>query len=235
MGLAVKLYFIISIDEKFIVRIIDNFYTGRVSSMTNVRIGTFSILAISPDSKLMGVAVASGSKFVRDRVPHAKPGVGVIATQAYTNVAYGIKGLELLTKGSSPEEVLDRLLMDDHEKELRQVAIMDFKRRKAVFTGSKVSEWRGEIACEDCVVIGNLLAGKEVLISMVEEFEGSSGELAWRMVNALEAGRRSGGDRRGEKSAAIIVVSAKKVEVNLRADMHENPVEELRHRLKVRR
>jgi len=203
--------------------------------MKKARTGTFSILAISPDSKLMGVAVASGSTFVGDRVPHAKPGVGVIATQAYTNVAYGIKGLELLAKGLLPKEALDRLLMNDPEKELRQVAIMDFKGRRAVFTGSKVSEWCGEIVCDDCIVIGNLLAGKEVLSSMVEEFEGSSGELAWRMVNALEAGRRSGGDRRGEKSAAIIVVSTEKVEVNLRADMHKNPVKELCHRLKARR
>lgn len=75
--------------------------------MKNPLTGTFSILTISPDSRLMGVAVASGSTSVGDRVPHAKPGVGVIATQAYTNVAYGIKGLELLAKGLSPKEAFD--------------------------------------------------------------------------------------------------------------------------------
>jgi len=96
--------------------------------------GTFSILAISSDSRLIGVAVASGSTSAGDRVPHAKPRLGVIATQAYTNVAYGIKGLELLANGLSPKGVLDRLLMEDSGRELRQVAIMDFKRRKAVFT-----------------------------------------------------------------------------------------------------
>ena len=72
---------------------------GVINLMERRKTGTFSILAISPDSKLMGVAVASGSTSVGDRVPHARPGVGVIATQAYTNVAYGINGLELLTKG----------------------------------------------------------------------------------------------------------------------------------------
>lgn len=93
-------------------------------------IGTFSILAISFDSKVMGVAVASGSTSVGDMVPHAKPGVGVIATQAYTNVAYGIKGLELLRKGLAPTKALNRLLMKDPEKELRQVAIMDSRRKR---------------------------------------------------------------------------------------------------------
>jgi uncharacterized Ntn-hydrolase superfamily protein len=200
--------------------------------MKDFEIGTFSILAISPDSKFMGVAVASGSASVGTRVPHAKPGVGVIATQAYTNVAYGIKGLELLTKGLSPKEALDRLLMEDSERELRQVAIMDFKRRKTVFTGARAPEWHGEIIGEDYIAIGNLLIGKKVLNSMAKEFESSSGNLAWRMAEALKAGSNSGGDKRGEKSAALIIVSSEKVEIMLRVDIHKNPIEELCYRLK---
>jgi uncharacterized Ntn-hydrolase superfamily protein len=193
--------------------------------------GTFSILAISPDSKLMGVAVASGSTSVGDRVPHAKPGVGVIATQAYTNVAYGIQGLKLLAKGLSPKEALDRLLMEDPELELRQVAVMDFKRRKAVFTGAKAPEFRGEIVGEDYVVVGNLLSEKEVASSMAKEFECSCGDLAWRMTKALKAGSESGGDRRGEKSATLIVVGTEKVEVEIKVDKHVNPIEELFRKL----
>lgn len=193
--------------------------------------GTFSILAMSPSSKLMGVAVASGSTSVGDRVPHAKPGVAVIATQAYTNVAYGTKGLELLANGLSPEEALDRLLMEDPERELRQVAVMDFDGRKAVFTGIKAPQFRGEIAGEDYIVAGNLLAGKEVISSIAREFEESSGGLAWRMARALKAGSESGGDRRGEKSAALILVSTEKVEVEIKIDTHVNPVEELFRRL----
>jgi uncharacterized Ntn-hydrolase superfamily protein len=150
--------------------------------------GTFSILAISPDSRLMGVAVASGSTSVGDRVPHAKPRVGVIATQAYTNVAYGIKGLELMARDLSPEQTLDRLLMEDFGRELRQVAIMDFNGRKAVFTGVNAPQFRGEIVGDSYVVVGNLLAGKKVVKSMAEEIERSSGDLARRMARALKAG-----------------------------------------------
>jgi uncharacterized Ntn-hydrolase superfamily protein len=198
--------------------------------MKKSSLGTFSILAISPDSTLMGVAVASGSTSVGDRVPHAKPGVGVIATQAYTNVTYGIKGLELLARGLSPKQILDRLLMEDPGRELRQVAIMDFKRRKAVFTGANAPEFRGEIVGESCVVFGNLLAEK-VVKSMAEEFERSSGDLAWRMARALKAGSESGGDRRGEKSAALIVVSTEKVELEIKVATHANPVGELFQKL----
>lgn len=196
--------------------------------------GTFSIVAISPNSGLMGVAVATGSTSVGDRVPHAKLGVGVVATQAYTNVMYGLKGLELMAKGLSPKEALDKLLSEDRGRELRQVAMMDVKGRKAVFTGSKVPEWYGESIGKDYVVIGNSLAGKEVVSSMAQEFEGSSGDLAWRMMKALEAGSECGGDKRGERSAALIMVGPEKVEVEIKVDMHENPIEELRRRLKSR-
>jgi len=197
------------------------------------RTGTFSILAISPESKSMGVAVASGSTSVGDRVPHAKPGVGVIATQAYTNVTYGIKGLELLAKGSSPKIILDRLLMEDPEKELRQVAIMDFKSRKAVFTGVKAPEFHGEIMGKDYIVIGNLLTGKEVVNSMAKEFKCYGGDFAWKMLKALNAGSESGGDKRGEKSAALIVVDTVKVKVEIKVDVHENPIDELCRRLRI--
>ena len=199
--------------------------------MKKSSLGTFSILAISPDSRLMGVAVASGSTSVGDRVPHAKPGVGVIATQAYTNVAYGIKGLELMANGLSPKDVLDRLLIEDLGRELRQVAIMDFNGRKAVFTGVNAPEFHGEIVGESYVVVGNLLAEKEVVKSMAEEFERSSGDLAWRMAKALKAGSESGGDRRGEKSAALIVVSTEKVEVEIKIAKHVNPIGKLFQKL----
>jgi uncharacterized Ntn-hydrolase superfamily protein len=202
---------------------------------TQGRTGTFSILAISADSRLMGVAVASGSTTVGDRVPHAKPGVGVLATQAFTNVDYGMKGLQLLTNGLLPREALDRLLMTDSRRELRQVAIMDFKRRRAIFTGAKVPYWCGEATGEDYVVIGNLLAGKDVVTRIAEEFERTSGDLALRMVRALEAGSESGGDRRGERSAALVVVCLEKVEVNIKVHKHECPIKELTRKLRAYR
>lgn len=196
--------------------------------------GTFSILAISPDSNLMGVAVASGSTYVGNRVPHAKPGIGVIATQAYTNVIYGIKGLELLMNGLTPQETLSTLLREDPERNLRQVAIMNFKKEKAVFTGADAPEYHGEIMGDDYIVIGNLLSKKEVISNMAQEFESSNGgDLAWKMVKALKAGSESGGDKRGEKSAALVMIGAEKVEVEIKIGAHKNPVEELFRKLKL--
>jgi uncharacterized Ntn-hydrolase superfamily protein len=202
------------------------------TSTTKFPSGTFSILAMSPDSNLMGVAVASGSTHVGDRVPHAKPGIGIIATQAYTNTTYGVKGLELLTHGLTPQETLNTLLEEDPERNLRQVAIMDFKRRKAVFTGANAPKYHGEIMGDDYVVIGNLLSKKEVISNMAQEFESSKGDLAWKMVKALKAGSESGGDKRGEKSAALVVIGTEKVEVEIKVDEHKNPIEELFHKLK---
>jgi uncharacterized Ntn-hydrolase superfamily protein len=204
-------------------------------SKPQASLGTFTILAISPDSNLMGVATASGSTNVGERVPHAKPGVGVIATQAYTNIAYGIKGLQLLREGLSPEQALAKLLREDSGRNMRQVAIIDFKRRKAVFTGSNVPEYWAEIMGENYIVIGNLLSTKDVVSSMAREFETSKGSLASRLVKALQAGSKSGGDKRGEKSSALLVVSGEKVEIEIKVGMHEQPIEELFRRLKSRK
>jgi uncharacterized Ntn-hydrolase superfamily protein len=198
----------------------------------NVFLGTFSILAIAPDSRSIGVAVTSGSTYVGDRVPHAKPGIGVIATQAYTNIAYGTKGLELLAKGLTPQETLKSLLAEDLEKEMRQVAIMDFKRRKATFTGANTPKYHSEVIGEDYIVIGNMLAKKEVVNNMAEQFENSSGDLALRMTKALKAGSQSGGDKRGEKSAALIVIDTEKVKVKIKVNVHRNPIAEVLRKLK---
>ncbi|MEM3550264.1 MAG: DUF1028 domain-containing protein [Candidatus Bathyarchaeia archaeon] len=194
--------------------------------------GTFSILAFSEDYKLLGVAVASGSMGVGLRVPYAKPGVGVIATQAYTNINYGIKGLKLLEKGLRPQEILRKLLAEDMEREKRQVAIIDLPGEKAVFTGVEVPIWRGQIVGKNYIVIGNFLKGEEVLESIAEEFEKSQGHLAIRLVNALKSGSESGGDRRGERSASLTIVSSKKVEISLRIDEHKDPTKQLFEELK---
>jgi uncharacterized Ntn-hydrolase superfamily protein len=202
-------------------------------SEASVFSGTFSILAISPDFKLMGVAVASGSPSVGNRVPHAKPGVGVVATQAYTNVIYGLKGLELMTQGLSPQQTLDELLREDSNSELRQVAIMDFKGRAAVFTGALVSKHHAEFVGRNCVAVGNMLSKREVISRMAEKFENTTGDLALRLADALAVGSESGGDRRGEISAALTVVSSEKTIIKIKVDMHANPVRELRNKLKL--
>ncbi len=204
-------------------------------SEASVFFGTFSILTISPDSKLMGVAVASGSPSVGDRVPHAKPGIGVVATQAHTNIIYGVKGLELMTQGLSPQQTLDKLLREDSESKLRQVAIMDFKGRTAVFTGALVSGHHAEFVGRTCVALGNMLSTREVIDRIVEKFENTNGDLALRLADALKVGSESGGDRRGEISAALTVVSSEKTIVKIKVDVHANPVRELRNKLKFQR
>jgi uncharacterized Ntn-hydrolase superfamily protein len=122
--------------------------------------------------------------------------------------------------------------MEDSDRELRQVAILDFKGRGSAFTGTRTPEFRGEIFGKDYMVIGNLLEEMEVVESMAKAYERSRGGLAWRMIRALEAGRESGGDRRGEKSAALIVVGAEKVEVRATVDEHETPIEALYRKLR---
>ena len=200
--------------------------------MKNLKTGTFSILAISSTSQSMGVAVASGSPSVGQRVPHAQPGVGVIATQAYTRVAYGIQGLNLLSQGLSPQQTLHTLLEEDPNPESRQVGIMDFQRRKADFTGSNVLPFHGEVEGENYLVLGNLLTEQEVVNGMASAFEHSSGELAWRMIRALQAGSKRGGDQRGEISAALVVVGMEEVELKISVYMHDSPIEELHRHLR---
>lgn len=192
-----------------------------------MEMGTFSILAISKDHNLIGVAVASGSAAVGSRVPYATPGVGVIATQAYTNVTYGIEGLKLLANGLAPHQALKKLLAEDPQREKRQVAIMDFAGRKAVFTGTETPKERGEIVGEDYVVIGNLLKSVKVLESMADCFKKTCGNFVLRLLEALKVGSETGGDKRGEKSAAIKVVDKTKVLLNIRIDKSISPIQEL--------
>ena len=196
-----------------------------------MEIGTFSILALSNNPPLLGIAVASGSTGVGSGVPHAKPGIGGVVTQAYTSITYGVEGLKLLELGFSPVEVLNSLLARDSEREMRQVALMDFAGRKAVFTGSMVPRFHGEIIAEDYVVIGNLLRNDRVLKCVAENFKNSRGAMARRMLEALRAGSICGGDCRGERSAAIIVVDKEHLRVNLRVDYSKNPIQELLNRL----
>jgi len=195
--------------------------------------GTFSIVATSPKSRLLGVAVASGSTAVGNRVPHIRPGVGAVATQAYTNVRYGTKGLQLMERGMSPREALDWILRKDTARDLRQVAMMDTKGNKAVFTGSRTPEWRGQKTGKDYVVIGNLLAGRKVLDRMAEEFERSEEHLVWRMMRVLSTAKESGGDRRGERSAALLMADPTSIKVDIRIDMDKEPIDALRRRMET--
>ena len=194
-------------------------------------VSTFSILAVEKRTGALGVAVATGSTYVADRVPHVEPGVGAVATQGYTRVSYGPEGLGLLRRGFPPDEALRVLLRADPGREMRQVGILDASGRGAAHTGTATPRWHGHIIEPGCIVLGNLIAGREVLEAMLEAFrahmEAGDG-LGWSLLMALEAGARAGGDLRGERSAALLVTMPRGPVLKLRADDEARPVEALK-------
>lgn len=192
------------------------------------------MVARCPRTLAIGICVASGSLAVGSAVPHLELGVGAIVVQGYTNFLHGINGLRMLREGVPPEEVVRGLLRDDPMREMRQIAIIDPLGRSAAFTGRETPEWRGHIIGRDYVAAGNLLASERVLEEMARAFEESEGEwLAERLMKALEAGEEAGGDKRGSRSAAILVAEKEPIHesrpiISLRVDFHEEPVRELR-------
>jgi len=193
---------------------------------------TFSIVARCPKTSALGVCVATAVPAVGSVVPHVEFGVGAIATQAYTNVLYGINGLKLLKMGFSPQTALEAMLKEDPEREQRQVIIIDKDGRTAAFTGKETIDWKGHLVGENYVVAGNMLVGSEVIKAMAQTFNGSKGDLSERLMKTLEAGQRAGGDKRGKKSAALLVMNQQKTKtrpfLDIRVDEHPEPVKELR-------
>ncbi len=202
---------------------------------------TFSLVAYDPEHQEWGVAVASKFLAVGSVVPWAKAGVGAIATQSHANTTYGPKGLELLSEGKSADEVIKQLTIDDMSKDVRQVGIIDAKGNAATFTGAKCMVWAGGKTGKHYACQGNILAGETVVDDMAKAFEESSGPLAWRLISALEAAEKAGGDKRGKQSAAILVVREKggysgfnDRMIDFRVDDHETPVQELARILALR-
>jgi uncharacterized Ntn-hydrolase superfamily protein len=217
------------------------FVQGQGTRDKGQEVNTFSIAAYDPDKKEWGVAVASKYLAVGSAVPFAKAGVGAIATQAFVNVTYGSRGLELLADGKTADEVLKELTEADKSKEFRQLGIIDGKGNVASFTGKKCNAWAGHKAGKHYTCQGNILKGEEVIDKMAEAFEKAEGPLAWRMMEALEAGDQAGGDKRGKQSAAILVVRAGfgpnrfgDRMIDLRVDDHKDPVPELARLLSLR-
>ena len=194
---------------------------------------TFSIVARCSKTLALGVAVSTAVPAVGSVVPHVKVNVGAIATQAQTNIAYGTDGLQLLGKGTVPEKALKKLLAKDKDRENRQVIIIDAKGRTAAFTGKETEDWKGHIIDENCVAAGNMLTGSNVIRAIRDSFKKEEGTLALRLLKALEAGQNAGGDRRGRLSAALLVadnrwIGSSRPLLDLRVDVHANPVAELR-------
>ena len=197
---------------------------------------TFSIVAydgeVSPPE--WGVAVASKFLAVGAAVPAARAGVGALATQAFANLGYRHDGLARLERGDDAEQVCAALTGADDQREHRQLGVVDAQGRAATFTGSECFDWAGGRAGEGYCCQGNILTGAEVVDAMCDAFEAARGDLATRLLSALEAGDRAGGDRRGRQSAALLVVregggygGGSDVSVDLRVDDHQEPIPEL--------
>ncbi|HEV3474453.1 MAG TPA: DUF1028 domain-containing protein [Actinomycetota bacterium] len=165
---------------------------------------TFSIVATS--SEEWGVAVASKFPAVGVIVPWARAGAGAVATQSYANTSFGPKGLDLMAEGIPARETLGQLLEDDDGREQRQVGLVDATGTVATFTGSECMPWAGGRTGQGYACQGNILTGQAVIDGMAAAFEGSEGDLVDRLLAALAAGDRAGGDRRGRQSAALVVV-----------------------------
>jgi uncharacterized Ntn-hydrolase superfamily protein len=202
---------------------------------------TFSIVAYDPERQEWGVGVASRYLAVGAVVPWAKAGVGAVATQSAVNVSYGPHGLELLASRKSSEEAIKELTDADKGKDYRQVGIIDGKGNAANFTGNKCQAWAGGKSGKYYTCQGNILTGEAVVGKMAAAFEEAKGPLAWRIMAALEAGEKAGGDKRGKQSAALLVVRERggpgglnDRALDFRVDDHANPVQELARILALR-
>jgi uncharacterized Ntn-hydrolase superfamily protein len=199
--------------------------------------GTFSIVAADLEAGEVGCAVQSKYFSVGSVVPWATAGVGAVATQAAGVAAFGARALEELARGATPEDALDRVLVDDPGRETRQLGIVTADGRAAAFTGAQCLDWAGHRTGAGFAVQGNILAGEAVVSEMARAFEETVGPLVHRLVAALEAGQAAGGDRRGQQSAAVVVertgahaASREGVDrvCDLRVEDHAEPIVELR-------
>jgi len=197
------------------------------------------MVARCPKTLTLGVCVSTAVPAVGSRVPHVEAGVGAIATQAKTNIFYGINGLKLLKASLSPQAALETMLKEDPDRESRQVIMIDGEGRTVAFTGKETIGWKGHLVGEDFVVAGNMLVGSQVVEAMAQTFENSEEELAERLLKSLEAGQEAGGDKRGRISAALLIASQQQIEtspiLDLRVDEHHDPVKELRRIFEKRR
>jgi uncharacterized Ntn-hydrolase superfamily protein len=204
---------------------------------------TFSIVAADPASGQLGVAVQSKFLAVGSIVPWARAEVGAVATQAFCDVMFGPRGLAALERGLDPEAVLEELLAGDPEREKRQVGIVAADGRAASFTGAECFDHASSWTRPGYAAQGNILAGPAVVEALASTFESRANlPLPERLLAALEAAQAAGGDRRGQESAALVVVKPgggyggnHDRWIDLRADDHPRPIEELARLLELHR
>ena len=202
---------------------------------------TFSILARDPETGDLGVAVQSHWFSVGTLVPWAEAGVGAVATQSFVDPAYGRLGLEMMRAGKSAPDALKALLAGDEGRDVRQVAMIDTQGRVDAWTGKSDIQAAGHIV-GNFSVQANMMLNDQIWPAMARAFEGTQGDLADRMLAALDAAQSAGGDIRGRQSAAIVVVTGKPTGqswkdriFDLRVDDSAEPLKELRRLVTLQR
>lgn len=199
---------------------------------------TYSFIARDPATGEMGVVVQTRYFAVGRHVPWAEAGVGVVATQSFTETGYGPRGLALMRAGASAPDALAQLIADDDRQTVRQVAMLDAQGRVAAHTGAKCVYAAGHVLGEQCSAEANMMERDTVWDAMMRAYTDTQGALAERLLAVCEAAEREGGDVRGRQSAAMIVVPAQPSDrpwedrlIDLRVDDHPDPVGELRRLL----
>jgi uncharacterized Ntn-hydrolase superfamily protein len=200
---------------------------------------TFSIVARDSVTGDLGVAVQSHYFAVGPVVPWAEPGVGAVATQSLVEIAYGPKGLALMKAGKSAPEVLAELVAADSGRGGRQVAMVDTQGRVAAYSGPKCIPAAGHEVGEQFSCQANLMSNDHIWPAMAKAYRAAKGDLAERLLQALEAAQKAGGDIRGQQSAAIVIVKGTASDrpwadriLDLRVDDSPKPIEELRRLVK---
>jgi uncharacterized Ntn-hydrolase superfamily protein len=205
-------------------------------------VATYSIVAYDEKTGELGVAVQSHWFSVGSIVPWAKAGVGAVATQSFAKIEYGPEGLKLMEGGLTAQEALNALVNADSGRAVRQVGMVDAKGNVAVHTGKKCIEFAGHKTGDHYTVQANIMASPTVWPLMAMTFEMTNGDLAERMMCALERAQTEGGDLRGKQSAAMLIVSGnptgipwKDVFLDLRVEDHPEPLKQLRRLIRIHR
>jgi len=215
-------------------------FSQKTSSMRPI--STYSIVALDETTGELGVAVQSHWFSVGFLVPWAKAGVGAVATQSFVKVDYGPDGLQLMESGITAVDALKTLTSKDEGEAVRQVGMIDIKGNVAAHTGSRCIKYAGHIVGKNYSVQANMMANGTVPKAMAVAFEKTKGDLADRMMAALEAAEAEGGDIRGKQSAAMVIVSGepsgvdwKDTKLSLRIEDHPTPLIELKRLIRVHR
>ncbi len=208
-------------------------HVSRLHSWSEAEVsGTFSIVAVDPNAGVCGAAVASKYPAVGKVVPYVRAGVGAFCTQHWHNPEWGERALDMLEKGRLPEQVLAELLRNDDRRDKRQLAIIDMSGRAANRNPAKADPsgvWWGAVSGKYYACQGNTLVGREVIFAMARAYEESKGNLADRVMAALVAGDRAGGDHRGRLAAGIRIAKkgVKGYWLELYVDKNDDAVDEL--------